>query len=226
MVLSTQGIISIACSLAVMAGVVVEQRVRPSAEDARGYHRTVREAVALVPMEIGPWVGEDVEVQAGALALLKPNGILSRRYRHRSTGWAVSLLIVHCQQAGDMAGHYPPICYPNTGGWQLKEQRPTRWRALDLERAGMEYDFSMVRQGRVYGQTVANLILLPDGSTAQDMDGVWATASDYTKRFYGAGQVQMVFSSDIATGDRRAIFELFLAEVYPVLKAIDREEER
>ena len=208
------------CSLVLLSGVALERGLRPRPDDAEGYHTAVRQAVEAVPRKIDSWVGQDTEVQQGAKALLKPNALLSRHYENRATGQAVEFMIVHCRQAGDMAGHYPPNCYPNTGGWQLKQSRPMKWRSRDLEVPGMEYDFFQSRPGQTYRMTVANVIALPDGSTAQSMEGVRSVAADYLKRFYGAGQLQMIFHSGIPAEDRQEIIERFLSEVHPVLSAI------
>jgi hypothetical protein len=224
--LNTQGIVSLIVSLALLAGVTLEQGLRPKPKDAEGYHASVRAAVERFPRKFDGWVGQDTPIQQAARALLKPNALLSRHYENTETGQAVEFLIVHCRQAGDMAGHYPPICYPNTGGWELRASRPMRWRAVDLSVRGMEYDFYQSRPGESYHMTVANVLALPTGSTAQSMEGVRAVAADYLERYYGAGQLQMVFHGDMSAQDRVRIFELFLERVAPVLTAIRSGENR
>ncbi len=218
--MGTHGFISVVCSLALLAGVALERGLRPKPEDTAAYHEAVRLAAEAFPMTIGDWEGQDTEVPESAIALLKPNAIISRKYLNRSTGHRVDFLIVHCRQAGDMAGHYPPICYPNTGGWELKDTRSMSWRSRHLEVPGIEYDFYQSLPGQSRHLTVANVLALPDGSTAQSMEGVRAIAADYLQRYYGAGQLQMLFFGNVLPEDRVEIFEQFLDEVYPVLHAI------
>src|SRR5213080_4692399 len=69
------------------------------------YHERVRQAVAQVPRLIGAWVGEEVPVPTQALSVLSPNAIVSRRYTSVEDGRSAGLLLVHCSDAHDMAGH-------------------------------------------------------------------------------------------------------------------------
>ncbi|MDY7108295.1 MAG: exosortase-associated EpsI family protein, partial [Planctomycetota bacterium] len=86
------------------------------APDGSAAARRVEIAAAMegVPFFVGDWVGEDEAVPREAQKLLRPNAILSRRYRRPGGTW-LHLLVVHCSDARDMLGHYPPICYPSAG---------------------------------------------------------------------------------------------------------------
>ena len=77
-------------------------------------------AIDAAPYRIGQWIGEDVAVPPAALEILQTNAILSRRFRHLTSGINANLLVVHCSDARDMQGHYPPVCYP-ANGWILPE---------------------------------------------------------------------------------------------------------
>src|SRR5690606_14514284 len=66
------------------------------------------------PYAIGDWRGEDEEVIQAARKLLRPNGMVQRRYVQPGGG-GFGLLVVHCKDVRDMEGHYPPICYPSQG---------------------------------------------------------------------------------------------------------------
>ena len=65
------------------------------------------------------------EVPPEAQELLRPNAIFSRRFQ-RPGEIGVHVLVVHCSDARDMIGHYPPICYPSSG-WvsTITGNRPT-----------------------------------------------------------------------------------------------------
>src|SRR6185437_11848693 len=72
------------------------------------YHQRIRAAAEALPMNIGSWRGQDAPVTAGAVALLHPNVIVSRRYLDPASGRAVNFLLVQCTDARDILGHYPP----------------------------------------------------------------------------------------------------------------------
>lgn len=71
------------------------------------------ERLDAIPLELGDWEGEALEV--------KPNeageGVarcIKRRYVHRKTGTMVSLLLV-CGRPGPVSIHTPEVCYGATG---------------------------------------------------------------------------------------------------------------
>src|SRR5690606_34429817 len=78
------------------------------------YFERVATAVESTPYAIGDWRGEDEEVIQAARKLLRPNGMVQRRYVQPGGG-GFGLLVVHCKDVRDMEGHYPPICYPSQG---------------------------------------------------------------------------------------------------------------
>ena len=130
------------------------------------------------------------------------------------------MLVEHCRDARHMAGHYPPVCYKSSG-WTPHKDTRMRWTMADgsiIE--GMEYEFTQALPGRASMLVVDNVFALPDGSVARDMKGVADLASDYVKHFYGAGQIQVVFSTHVSASERRAITELFLSAVRPVMDII------
>ena len=213
-------IIPLVATLALLTGLTLQKQSYLTPEDAREYHRLIRTTVAEFPYQIGSWVGEDVDLPPEAVALLRPNAIVSRRFRHEQTGQQVSFLIVQCEEARDMAGHYPPICYP-ANGWTPQNATDTQWTLDDgAVIAGREYEFAQILPDRTSKLLVNHVFVLPKGGNAQDIERVRDLASDYRRHFYGAGQIQIVFGDHVAARERHDIAQVFLEACRPVMDAI------
>jgi hypothetical protein len=166
-----------------------------SPDDAEDYHANVREVVSAIPRSLGPWEGVDEEATPAAIELLRPNILLTRRYTHRVTGDVVSLLLVHCKDARDLMGHYPPVCYPSQG-WRVVEDYQPRNRLFEDHPARADwalYPFTHgSSQNAAVDMMVYNKMLLPDGSSATQMSDVQKVAGNYQRRHYGAATVQLI----------------------------------
>ena len=202
-----------------LSAMTVQRSMYASAEDVAPYHAHIREVVEQVPAEFGDWKGTDEPVPPAAVALLKPNVILSRRYVNETAGRRVDLLIVHCRDARDIAGHYPPICYPSHG-WQEVSREMGDWTIDDQHVGATVYRFGRDVAGQPVRVVVVNLIVLPDGTMARDMQAVRAQAADYRSHFYGAAQVQFVFPATVGNDDREQTVQELLELIRPVLAAV------
>ena len=192
---------------------------RRTVVNATPYHERVREVAGAVPVTFGDWLGVDVPVPQGAVALLKPNVIISRRYDEIGTGRRVTLLVVQCRDARDILGHFPPVCYPGQG-WQLVNAMPHDWNVEGLALKGMSYEFrsgQFREEGRI---CVDNFMLLPSGRIARDMDEVSEAAQDSRQKFLGAAQVQLVYDGSVSARDRSEIFEEFVTMLRPLLATV------
>jgi hypothetical protein len=187
--------------------------------DVEGYHTTVAEQVKAVPKQIGPWVGSETEIPRSAVQLLSPNAILSRQYHNQNTGRAVSLMIVHCKDARDMAGHYPPICY-RANGWTQQSTEDHRWSMLGQTLPVRRYTFTMDLPTGEREMHVLNMLVLPDGALTREMTRVREAAADYRSHFFGAGQMQLILDSRMSPSRRRAVFERFFEAVQPAIHAM------
>jgi hypothetical protein len=206
-----------AVAVMLLAGMGVEAHFRPQPSEAEPYHQQVREAIHAVPKDFGDWIGNDERVAQAAMQLLRPNEILSRTFRNRKTGHVVSVLIVHCKDARDLYGHYPPVCYPAHG---LKEtlRKPQDWYVDGRKIPGMQYDFVGQRLGSA--MTVNNFILVP-GEIGRDMEAVKGRIGDFTRRFFGAAQLQVVFrDASLDAVEREDIFQQMLRHHMPIIDAI------
>ncbi|MEX0652480.1 MAG: exosortase/archaeosortase family protein [Phycisphaeraceae bacterium] len=219
----------LAPGLAVVVLLVVggEALGRPRAADAAGHHAAVRELVRGWPYEVDGWRGRDVPMPREAVQLLRPNAMLSRSYHHRATGRRATLALVHTRDARDMAGHYPPNCYPAHGWQQLDAQRrPLSLPGLTLNATAYRFAYD---HGATDGATrmhVLSFLILPDGATVPDIGAVRRAAADYTRHFHGAGQVQLITDPALDAAERDAIARDLLQAHRPLLEAMRGEAER
>lgn len=193
----------------------------PRPADATAYHARVRAAAAAVPTTDGDWVGTDVPLPAEATDQLRPNVAVSRRYVNRTTGQAVTVLLVQCGDVRDIAAHYPPACYPGQGLTLAGRAAVTLdgtgpgGRAVAATR--YTFDGDDLRRG---GRTrVDNFVILPDGRTQPDMAGLERRIGSGL-RYFGAAQVQVVYRSDPGPAEQTATTERVLRAYRPVLDAI------
>ena len=197
--------------------------------DVSRYHADVRAAAGLVPHRIGGWVGQDVRVPEQAMSLLSPNVILSRQFTNVENGMAASVLLVHCVDAHDLLGHFPPRCFPGQG-WTLRASRPKDWTAGDLSLTGTEYEFVKPHAfGGTGGESaivVANCLLRPGGRTLRDMDELSRTAGGARAPRAGAGQIQVYFGADVPEKWRDAAVGELAIGYRPALDAILAEPGR
>jgi hypothetical protein len=213
-------IISPVLVLAVLAALAVETSLRATPADAEPYHARVRHAGELFPKTVGLWVGQDAVPDQGAQSLLRPNIILCRRYENRETGRTVSFLLVHCKDARDMNGHYPPVCYPGQG-YSETSRTPGEFTVGDLKVPETEYGFSREgKNGELEERVIYNFMILPDGRIVRDMEGIRLTAKSYKKRIYGAGQIQILFSAEMPSEEREATVREFIGASKPLIETI------
>jgi len=203
-----------------LLGITIEKVwLRAPAQDVEPYHERVRQEAAGLPYQIGQWVGTDIEVPRGAIALLRPNVLINRRFKNLHTGRVVSMLLVQCKDARDMLGHYPPVCYP-ANGWVLQSSVSRDWQVDDLFIPGMEYAFSKTSLERSDSIVIDNFMVLPDGTMGRDMDSTNAIAQDYRKKYYGAAQVQLVFTGSIVSHERDEIVQAFIRSNRAIIEAL------
>ena len=149
-----------ACLL--LAGAGVDRLASPAAGDAVPYLKAVRDACDATPKRLGPWWATDVPVPASAVTLLRPNALLSREYVNLDNGAKATFLLVHCGDARDILGHYPPVCYPSAG-WVEQSREPKQWSVNGISIPGFEYRFAAVPASGLPSLVVMNTMLLPDG---------------------------------------------------------------
>ncbi len=205
-------------TLVLLGGVYVETRGHPRPENAAPFHAAVAAKLDAFPMSVGPWEGEDQAIPQAAQALLRPNAMLCRTYRNASTGREATLIVIQCKDSRDMAGHYPPRCYPGNGWEESSSQRAMTMKAGGQELPVVRYEYQ--RNGRGHGRKLAiyGFFVLPGRGTVTSMSEVYRAAEYYSARPFGAAQIQVVVDAiDDDEGDARAFDEL----VGPLLPTID-----
>jgi hypothetical protein len=205
--------------LALLGGMTAQQLSYAKPEDVEDYHSKVQQAIDAVPMQIGSWVGSETEIPRSAVELLSPNAILSRQYHNQNTGRSVSLMLVHCRDARDMAGHYPPICY-RANGWTQQATQDHNWTLAGDAVPVRSYTFGMDLPANERQMRVMNMLVLPNNTLTREMTRVREVAADYRSHFYGAGQMQVIVDHRMSPSKRRAVFERFYQAVRPAIEAM------
>ena len=238
----------------ILLGVVMFENLgRPKSADAEPYHQMLIDYYKSekgVPRRINQWVNkEDIESSKEAISLLKPNVLFSRVYMHELTGDTVTLLLAQCKDARDIYGHYPPICYPNSGKPQVvrinaagKEEKKVdliKMKIGDVEVPITRYYFKDNNKGGV--MVVDNFIIYPPrkmqvddsnewqfehGKYQPNMNEFYTLVGDYTRRFYGGSQVQLIYDKGIKPEAYDALFEEIIGGIKPFIETIRRGDKQ
>ena len=209
-------------ALLMLAGIGVQRYVTThQSVHVEAYQQRIRAAADAIPNHIGPWVGQDVRVPAQALSLLKPNVMISRRYLDVENGATAGLMLVHCSDAHDMAGHFPLRCYP-AQGWVLRSSVARDWDVDGLKLTGTEYEFvrddeSGKGQRHIF---VANCLFRPGGQVLRDMHALARSIVGAGGEATGAGQMQVYFDADVPREQRDSAIRTLVGGYRPVLNAI------
>lgn len=186
-----------------------------------GYFEAVGASIDNIPYKVGPWVGQDAPVQPSAIELLAPNRLLSRNYLDPESGSRLTLLIVHCGDARDMDGHFPPICYP-ANGWDLLSQRDgeieTETGVIPVTR----YAFDRDESGVTFEREVVSFFALPnpDLPLTRDRGAVGQASRSSARSGLGAAQIQLLLPRAMPEADRRAAEREFASALRPVLGVV------
>jgi hypothetical protein len=187
--------------LLVLLSQTLPNRVTP---DAAAAARRVEVAAAMeaVPFFVGDWVGEDEAVPREAQKLLRPNAILSRRYRRPGGAW-LHLLVVHCSDARDMIGHYPPICYPSAGWVAVPVPDPDAQLVLDDRPVPVRtYIFQRVRENGVEETIrVFSAFVLPDGTVTREFGDLRGQSERLAVATQGVAQIQIISAAGISRAE-------------------------
>ncbi len=212
-------LLSIVAALCLLGGAGYDRWNDSSAHSVEPYLAQVRTAVDELPLRIGNWVGREIPQPPAAVALLRPNALISREYVDLLEGHRANLLIVHCADARDMQGHYPPNCYPNSGWRQINSQQ-RQWEINGRVIRGVSYEFEGQPLSGRPGIVIYNSLMLPGEQFIPDMATVRQRAANARARLWGAGQLQVAFDSTVSEPERDAIFVSLVALHEPVLAAI------
>jgi hypothetical protein len=209
-----------AISVVLLVGVAMEWRYLHSpTSDTQAYQQRVARAAMELPEQVGPWKARDTQVPQAAIDMLKPNVMLSKLWVNQQTGKHVSMLVVQCQDARHLLGHYPPVCYVGQG-WSIIEQKPMTWTTPEFDIEGTEYTFGRTVLEGPSRLIIQNFMVLPNGRFAPDMDEVDKVASDRQLKFLGAAQVQLVYDDRTSLEEREEVLEKLVTAYRPLLESI------
>lgn len=205
-------------SAAILLGVYLENRTHPRFEDATLFHQVLRRQIDAIPLTLGGYQGSERPIPKEAQALLRPNAAFSRRYTNTNLGRAASLMIIQCADSGDMGGHYPPVCYPANGWTTDKEAEHVEITVGDTVIPMMRYEFSQKSFDRAAAMTVYDVFVLPRKGFATDMTTIRRVGANYSVRFLGAAQIQVVVDSTADRSDQEATVVDLLTPILPIIK--------
>jgi len=176
--------------------------------------------LGVVPDRLGPWITTEVPVPSEAVEILRPNAIFCRRFMRIGGDDDVTVILVHCADARDMAGHYPPICYPGMG-WA--EKAPAREVPIDVDGTrliAMRYHFTRQFFDQERTLVVYNFFAMPGEGFPAEMGAIRRAASDYTSRPYGAAQVQVALNQAREPSEEKQLVQAVLMPCAPALRLL------
>lgn len=211
---------------------------QPAAVDADVIvrHARIEQALASVPLRTGEWIGEERPLTPAAVELLRPNAALSRTYRRIAESGSVAISLIHCSDFRDMAGHYPPVCYP-AHGWSLRSEESVQRNesaekpvitSLSIDGLGdflvRCYRFSRLGDGLVEVKiTVLNAFILPDGTWVTELATIREAGSRRRMVGEGVAQLQLVLPGwpavDLAREQCESLLSSMPAGLFAVLGA-------
>jgi hypothetical protein len=201
----------------------IDARGRDTVDGSKEYHDRVRDvANESLKSSVGDWLGRVVAAPRAVVALLKANVITSREYSNLRTGESATVLFVHCGDARDLLGHFPPVCYP-AHGQALKSSAIKDWTIDGVTITGMRYRFEG-REGPMAPENVVdNFMVLSDGSFGRDMDAATRVARDRRLRRFGAAEVQVVTDASMSDQRRDEVFRELMTSALPLFECIRKE---
>lgn len=238
--------ISLTLTVCVLSAFWFATKDLPTADSAGPFHAKVSVHIDDLPETLGYWALEkEVEPPPSAQQLLRPNALTARIMKHTTTGKQATLIVVQCRDARDMAGHYPPNCYP-AHGWQWRsEPSPAESisisssvnygesdvaaRACDGGTNAREplrvpyqvYDFKriggVIREKRI---RIFSFFAIPGTGLVPDIKSVKQAAEDYRVRPYGAAQIQVIVDGYEQDSDSKLIFEDVMKECGSLLHVL------
>jgi len=226
--MSTRGTSWIAPGLALLmlAGLTTLHVVeRDTSGGVQQYMERAGQRIDEVPLHIGRFIGQTATVAPQVEALLEPNRILQRRYIDPYTSepddW-FSMVIVHCDYAKAMYGHYPPNCYPRAGWTESVTAKDVVVRAGDTTIPARVYQYTKETGLIPERQNILSFFVVPSapgrfGADDRMVDMASRTAA--TDKL-GAAQVQILTPASMSDERRAAIWAEALEAIAPVLDTI------
>lgn len=216
--MSTKDLIASLVALLLLGGAAADRISVLPPPGSGQYHQRVHAAAASLSPDFGDWTSVEVPIPAEASRLLRPNVVISRGYVNNAMGLRVSFLLIQCTDVRDMVSHYPPICYPYRG-LSLVKQNVQSFQDGGLTMPATEYQFESGTLNSPDMTVVENFMILPIGRITANMDQVKEQLR-LRSRYFGAGQVQIMFESGATEQLRHRVAQDFISHYQPLIDAI------
>jgi hypothetical protein len=203
-----------------LVAILAERLGHATAHDAEPFHKAVIAAIEDVPNSFGTWKGSPVPVPAPARKLLKPDAMLSREYTDVARGISATLVIVHCPDTRDLAGHYPERCYPAVGWGKVGQPGEISVTLAGTSIPLRRYEFVKHNLDVETRKVVYGTFLIPGSGVVPSMDAVYERAADYRSRLYGATQVQVIFGDGFPQRLEQQVVTELLEQAWPVISVV------
>lgn len=203
-----------------LVGILVQREGYATAQDAEPFHRSVTAAIESVPNTFGTWKGTPVPIPAPARKLLQPSAMLAREYTNIAQGLSATLVIVHCPDTRDLAGHYPDRCYPAAGWARVGQPTETSVTVAGTSLPLRRYEFVKHSLDLETRQVVYGTFLIPGKGVVPSMEAVYERAADYRSRLYGATQVQVILGDGFPVREEERVVKELLEQAWPVISVV------
>lgn len=216
---SAVALLAPALSLLLLVGMALSHLRLPTPGDAEPYHTAIRAATLEPATAFDGWQSVPIELPEAARELLKLNASVCRSFLHADRNLAGEFLLVQCKDARDLSGHWPPNCY-KANGYTQQSAEPVVWQLDGRRIEGMRYHFVRSTATGYSGIVVDNFMILPGVGYVPDMHSVREAGADYTRRYLGAAQVQVVTSDLIDDGQRQTVFDELVGHYLPLIEKV------
>ena len=203
-----------------LAGILLQRLGYATAKDAEPFHEAVGQAIERIPHSFGTWKSSAVPLPAAARKLLRPSAWFAREYTDLARERSATLLIVHCPDTRDLAGHYPDRCYPAIGWARVGVLGDITVTVAGTSIPLRRYEFVRRSLDQDITQVVYGTFLIPSVGVVPSIEAVYERAADYRSRLYGATQVQVVFSDGFPRRDEERVATELLEQAWPVVSVV------
>jgi hypothetical protein len=117
-------------AVAVLVGAgVVYRTLAPRWKMSADKHIELPVPLSRIPSHVGGWIGQDQEIDPGALIYMERNfadDYVSRRYVNATERLVADFYVVYCAtRLAGIIGHRPKVCYPGNG-WIWESTTPSQ----------------------------------------------------------------------------------------------------
>lgn len=134
-----------------------------------------------LPVQIGPWVGTDSEMDQRQLTVAGASGALARRYENRETGEIVQINLL-AGRPGPMSLHEPTVCFAGSGLVQIEKVSKAK-KSGQLPRVSGQFSKTVFRAPQTRDAGMVTL-------WAWSRDGsIWEAPESPRSSFAGAGHL-------------------------------------